>query len=71
MSILSYFSTQRLPDRLDPLSRTTLSPAVAGKRGILGHSFQNGRNNRLIYLQPSCIFSYTYVFVRACIIVEN
>ena len=71
MSILSYFGTQRLPDRLSPLSRTITSSAIAGKRGILGHSFQKGRNNCLIYLQPSCNFSYMYVFVCACIIVEN
>ena len=71
MSILSYFSTQRLPDRLGPLSRTIPSSAIAGKHGILRHSFQNGRNNCLIYLQPSCNFSYTYMFVRARIIVEN
>ena len=71
MSIFSYFSTQCLPDCLSPLSRTIPSSAIAGKRGILGHSFQNGRNNCLIYLQPSCNFLCTYMFVRACIIVEN
>ena len=71
MSILSHFSTQRLPDPFGPLSRTIPSSVIAGKHGILGHSFQNGRNNCLVYLQPSCNFSYTYVLVCACIIVEN
>ena len=71
MSILSYFSTQCLPDSLGPMSRTIPSSVIAGKHGILRHSFQNGRNNCLVYLQPSCYFSYKYVLVCACIIVEN
>ena len=34
MSILSYFSTQCLPDCLGPLSRIIPSSGIAGKHGV-------------------------------------
>ena len=70
MSILSYFSTQCPPDPFGPLSRTIPTSVIAGKHGILGHSFQNGRNNcHVTFGTRTCSFVHALSWKALLIII--